>query len=120
MLRRYRDEDEAMAYSLIDKDAGAVPLTVVGKAEMRRWREGATARERDWAQAAGFGGEPGKVALVPDERGKLGRVLVGASDSEAAMWAIAGLSETLPEGAYRLDPVPAGGDPSRVALGWAL
>jgi len=36
------------------------------------------------------------------------------------MWALAGLAESLPEGSYRLDGVPAGGDPSRVALGWAL
>jgi leucyl aminopeptidase len=109
-----------MTFSLIDKDAGAVPVTVVGKSQISRWRETAPARERDWAQAAGFTGEAGKIALVPDEKGRLGRVLVGASESEAAMWAIAGLSETLPEGNYRLDPVPEGGDPSRVALGWAL
>jgi leucyl aminopeptidase len=109
-----------MAFSLIDKDAGAVPLTALTKAQLPQWRESAPARERDWAQAAGFTGEAGKTALVPDERGKLGRVLVGASDSEAAMWAVAGLSEILPEGAYRLDPLPEGGDPSRVALGWAL
>jgi leucyl aminopeptidase len=109
-----------MAFSLIDKDADAVPLTVIGKSQLSRWRENAPARERDWAQAVGFTGEAGKTALVPDEKGKVGRVLVGASDSEAAMWAVAGLSETLPEGVYRLDPVPEGGDASRIALGWAL
>ena len=109
-----------MAFLLIDKDGGAVPLTVLSKAQLPQWRESASTRERDWAQATGFTGEAGKVALVPDEKGKLGRVLVGASDSDAMMWAIAGLSETLPEGVYRLDPVPEGGDPSRLALGWAL
>ncbi|HEV2188817.1 MAG TPA: leucyl aminopeptidase family protein [Stellaceae bacterium] len=109
-----------MAFLLIDKDGGAVPLTVLSKAQLPQWRESASMRERDWAQATGFTGEAGKVALVPDEKGKLGRVLVGASDSDAMMWAIAGLSETLPEGVYRLDPVPEGGDPSRLALGWAL
>ena len=109
-----------MGFSLIDKDPGAVPLTVIGKAQLAQWRESAPERERDWAQAAGFTGEAGKIVLAPDEKGKLGRVLVGASASEAAMWAVAGLSETLPEGVYRLDPLPEGGDPSRVALGWAL
>jgi len=109
-----------MAFSLIKDDAGAVPLTVVDKARLPQWRESAPRRERDWAQAVGFTGAAGKVALVPDEKGKLGRVLVGASDNEAAMWAVAGLSETLPEGIYRLDPLPEGADASRVALGWAL
>jgi len=109
-----------MAYSLIDHDSGAVPLTALGKAQLAAWREGAPARERDWVQAIGFTAGSGKTALIPDERGKLGRVLVGMGDNEASMWAVAGLSETLPEGSYRLDPLPAGADPSRVALGWAL
>jgi leucyl aminopeptidase len=107
-----------MAFSLIDGDAGAVPLTPLTKAQLAAWRETAPVRERDWAAAVGFTGEAGKTALVPDKDGKLGRVLIGVSDKEAAMWAVAGLSETLPEGSYRLDPLP--GDVSHAALGWAL
>jgi len=33
---------------------------------------------------------------------------------------LAGLPEALPEGTYRLDTVPDGADPTRLALGWAL
>ncbi|HYM73045.1 MAG TPA: leucyl aminopeptidase family protein [Stellaceae bacterium] len=114
-----------MAYSLIDEidDAAvgaAVPITPLAKAQLARWRDGAPARERDWAASVGFTADPGKTVLVPDETGKLGRVLVGVSESEAAMWAVAGLSESLPEGSYRLDPLPESGDASRLALGWAL
>ncbi|MEA3067987.1 MAG: leucyl aminopeptidase [Sphingomonadales bacterium] len=109
-----------MAFNLIDDDAGAVPITVLSKAGLEAWRETASARERDWAAATGFTGEAGKLALVPDKAGKLGRVLVGVGDDEAAMWALAGLSETLPEGNYRLERGPEGGDPTRIALGWAL
>jgi len=108
-----------MAYSLIDHESGAVPLTPLSKKELASWRESAPAHERDWAEAVGFKAESGKTALLPDKHGKLGRVLVGVGDSEAAMWCVAGLSETLPEGSYRLDPV-APVDASRVALGWAL
>jgi leucyl aminopeptidase len=110
----------SMAFNLIDDDAGAVPITVLSKAGLEAWRETASARERDWAAATGFTGEAGKLALVPDKAGKLGRVLVGVGDDEAAMWALAGLSETLPEGSYRLERGPEGGDPTRIALGWAL
>ena len=109
-----------MAYSLIDRDDDAVPLTPLGKAELAAWRDSAPARERDWAQAIDFKAEAGKTALLPDKNSKLGRVLVGTGDGEAPMWAVAGLSETLPEGRYRLDPLPKGADASRVALGWAL
>ncbi|MBV9154322.1 MAG: leucyl aminopeptidase family protein, partial [Alphaproteobacteria bacterium] len=109
-----------MAFNLIEGDAGAVPITVLSKATLEEWRETAPARERDWAAATGFTGEAGKVALVPDKEGKLGRVLIGYDEAEPAMWALAGLSETLPEGNYRLERGPAGGDPTRLALGWAL
>jgi leucyl aminopeptidase len=109
-----------MAFSLIDDDAGAVPVDAVSKAGFTQWRETAEARERDWAAAIGFTGEPGKLALVPADDGRLGRVLVGVGDGEAAMWAAAGLPEALPPGKYRLAAMPEGADPNRVALGWAL
>jgi leucyl aminopeptidase len=109
-----------MAYSLIDSDSGSVPLTVLTKSGLAAWRENAPARERDWVQASGFKAETDKTALIPDKAGKLGRVLVGVGEDEPAMWAVAGLSQTLPEGSYRLDPLPGRADASRVALGWAL
>ncbi len=109
-----------MAFSLIDDDAGAVPLVAVSKAGLAAWREAAPAAERDWVAATGFTGEAGKLALVPDKKGGLGRVLVGVAEGEAAMWAFAGLSDALPEGSYRIEALPEGGDPTRIALGWAL
>jgi leucyl aminopeptidase len=109
-----------MAFSLIEDDAGAVPVTVLSKAGFAAWRETAPRHARDWAAATGFTGEAGKLALVPGESGQLGHVLVGTTEEDAAMWALAGLSETLPEGNYRLAAMPKGGDPSHVALGWAL
>jgi leucyl aminopeptidase len=114
-----------MRFGLIDDagtdDAqGAVPLMALTKEELPAWREQAPGPERDWIGRIGFAAEPGKIALVPGKDGALARVLVGAGGSEAAMWTLAGLSETLPEGNYRLDTVPAGADASRIALGWAL
>jgi leucyl aminopeptidase len=109
-----------MAFSLIEDDAGAVPLVAVAKAGLAAWRETAPARERDWAAATGFSGEAGKLALVPDAEGRLGRVLVGIGEEAAPMWAFAGLSTTLPPSKYHIAGAPEGSDPSRLALGWAL
>jgi leucyl aminopeptidase len=109
-----------MAFNLIESDAGAVPVTVLTKAGLAAWREDAAAKERDWVAATGFTGEAGKLALVPDKEGRLGHVLVGRGEDEAAMWALAGLPEILPEGNYRLERGPKGSDPTRLALGWAL
>jgi leucyl aminopeptidase len=109
-----------MAFSLIDDDVGAVPVSAVGKAGLAAWREAASPSERDWAAATGFTGEAGRLAFLPDAEGKLGRVLVGIADSEAAMWAFAGLPDALPPGKYRVEVLPEGGDATRIALGWAL
>ncbi len=109
-----------MRFSLTDDASGAVPLVALTKDELPAWREQAPARERDWVGRIGFAAEPGKIALVPGKDGALARVLVGAGGNEAAMWTLAGLSETLPEGSYRLDAVPDGADASHIALGWAL
>jgi leucyl aminopeptidase len=97
-----------------------VPLLALPKEGLPAWREGAPAAERDWVAATGFTAEGGNLAFVPDKKGGLGRVLIGLGDGEAAMWAVAGLSEQLPEGSYRIEALPPGGDPTRLALGWAL
>jgi leucyl aminopeptidase len=109
-----------MAFSLIDDEAGAVPVELVSKAGFSRRLETVEPRERDWAAAIGFSGEAGKLALVPNADGRLGRVLAGIGDDEAAIWAAAGLPDLLPPGTYRLATMPEGADASRVGLGWAL
>ena len=109
-----------MAFSLTDDAAGAVPITVLSKTGFEAWRENAPALEREWLGATGFSAEAGKLSLVPDMDGRLRRVLVGTAEDEAAMWALAGLSESLPAGVYRVDAAPKGTDASHLALGWAL
>ena len=112
-----------MAFSLIDPTAGAVPVTALTKDRLPAGLEAAPARERRWVRSLGFAADAGKFALVPGGDGELARVLLGLGDQDdgaATMWALAGLPAALPEGSYRLDPVPAGADPTRMALGWAL
>ncbi len=112
-----------MAFSLIDDTSGAVPITALTIDRLSTWLETPPERERNWARSIGFAAETGKLVLVPGENGRLGRVLVGLGagpDAAATMWALAELADALPEGSYRLDPVPEGADPTRLALGWAL
>ncbi len=112
-----------MAFSLIEQSGGCVPITALTMDRLSGWLESASERERNWAQAIGFAADAGKLALMPADNGRLERVLVGlgdGADSRTTMWALAGLPDALPEGSYRLDPIPEGADPTRVALGWAL
>jgi leucyl aminopeptidase len=111
-----------MAFSLTDETPGATPIAALTKDTLAVWLDQAPERERNWVTSTGFSADPGKHTLVPGETGKLGRVLVGLGDGSdsGAMWALAGLPEALPEGSYRLESVPDGADPTRLALGWAL
>jgi leucyl aminopeptidase len=112
-----------MAFSLIDDAAGAIPVAALTKNRLPAWLAEALERERNWLTATGFSAEPGKLALVPADNGRLTRVVVGVgegSDPGAGMWALAGLPDALPEGSYRLETAPDGADPTRLALGWAL
>ncbi len=112
-----------MAFSLIDHSGSAIPVALLTKSDLAAWLEGSGASVRTWVRATGFAGASGKVALVPDDQGRLGRVLVGLGEDDAAgrsVWALAGLPEALPEDSYRLDRLPTGADPTRLALGWAL
>jgi leucyl aminopeptidase len=112
-----------MAFSLIEETGGAIPIAAVTKDRLSPWLGAASERERNWLRAIGFSADAGKLALVPGDNGGLARVLVGLGDGSAAaptMWALAGLPDGLPEGSYRLEAVPDGADPTRLALGWAL
>ena len=108
-----------MAFSLIDDIPGATPVAVLSKDQLPAWLAEAPERERNWLTATGFSAEQGKLALVPGETGRLVRVVVGL-DAGAALWALAGLPDALPEGSYRVETMPDGADPTRLALGWAL
>jgi leucyl aminopeptidase len=112
-----------MAFSLIGDTAGAITVAALTKDRLPAWLADAPERERNWLTAIGFSAEPGKLALVPADNGRLARVVVGlgdGSDPGAGIWALAGLPDALPEGSYRLETAPDGADPTRLALGWAL
>jgi hypothetical protein len=86
----------ADAVSLIDHDAGAVPLVAVSKAGLARGER--RRRASDWVAATGFAGEAGKLALIPDDgegRPGAGRDARGGRDGGSCR-----ASDALPEGSY--------------------
>ena len=112
-----------MAFSLIDEIDGAIPITPLTKKQLPAWLDEAPDHERNWVRAIGFSADPGKHALVPGNAGRFARVVVGlgdADDTRRTMWALAGLPAKLPEGCYRIETMPEGAAPTRLALGWVL
>jgi leucyl aminopeptidase len=98
---------------------GAVPITPVTPAQLPAQLQALGAAAERWAEATRFAAEPGKLLLIPDETGRLGRVLAGVAEGDP-LWGIAQCPDALPEGSYALDGVAAGEAQTRLALGWAL
>ncbi len=97
----------------------AVPLETVDAVAMPGCRRRLTAVQKRWLATCGFSGQAGQIAMVPDERGALARVLVGV-DREDPLWALGGLAHGLPEGDYALAPEGVLADKRLAVLGFAL
>ena len=108
-----------MSFHLVSEAGDAVAITPVTAEDLPAATAALDEASRRWVGAAGFTAEPGKTLLLPDAEGRLARVLAGFARGEE-LWALAGLPDALPEGRYRLDPLPGAAAPTRMALGWAL
>ncbi len=104
---------------LIAESGSAVPLRPVTEEGLAAVLAQLDETQRRWADATGFVGASGKVALLPDSAGRLARVLVGLRAGEE-LWALAALPDSLPPGAYRLEGGLAAPAATSFALGWAL
>ena len=111
-----------MAYNLVGRaTAGTVPIVPIAAAGLDAWVAGADGRAASWVRATGFKAKPGEVALLPDDKGGLARVLLGVeSAGRTGLWDYAGLPGALPAGRYALDSEIEPEDATRAALGWAL
>jgi len=98
----------------------AVPIHLIHSDEAEGFLAALAEPERRFAAAQRFGGESGRVVLLPDASGAVGRVLFGLGDaSSGPAPLLAGkLATALPEGTYRF--ASGASDPELAALAFAL
>src|SRR5260221_13383892 len=77
----------------------AIPILATDAKRLPKLLASLSPAERRWAEAAGFDGAPGSVALLPDAKGAIARVLAGVRAGDDP-WALAGLALKLPRGRY--------------------
>jgi leucyl aminopeptidase len=111
-------------FALTEEAAEAVPIHLVSKQKLADWLAGRSPAERAWVEAQGYAGEAGALLMLPGSDGKPAGLLVGidaeADAAERDLWCLAGLSESLPQGVYRLAEPYAPEAATRLALGWSL
>jgi leucyl aminopeptidase len=104
---------------LIAESGSAVPIRPVTEEGLTEVLARLDEVQRRWARAIDFTGAAGKVALLPAADGRLARVLVGMRAGDA-LWALAGLPDSLPPDVYRLEGDFPAAAATNFALGWAL
>lgn len=115
-----RDLTHDIVPGLLPAGTPGVPVTLVSAADWAAVEAGLEPAQRAFAAATGFAPKAGRLALLPDAEGGLGRVLFGLGDPEAPAQdrLLAGkLPGLLPPGTYRLEGAPA---PHEAALAWLM
>jgi len=111
---------ERARLALATTGKNAIPLTLLERKELHLWMTVQTPWLQNWLRTTGFTAEAGQVALVPDDDGEIGGVVVGYDGDEPDMWALAGLPYVLPAGAYELTNKFKAAVLEQLTLGWAL
>ena len=102
-----------------ERDADSIAVVPIGADRMEDWRASAMPEASGWVASTGFSARPDTTCLVPGRRGKLASVLIGV-DATDDPWALAGVPDVVPAGAYHLDLRWSSRALERAALGWAL
>jgi leucyl aminopeptidase len=96
----------------------AIALRVVAATGWENFKKTLSPQTLAWAKAQGFDATPNTHVLVPDQKGNLSQVLIGAPRVDDDPFQLASLASKLPPGLYGFDTLPA--HPELVALGWCL
>lgn len=105
--------------SLLSADRGqkANPIHLVDKNSFEEWSKSRPAEDRSLLSAQRFDGKAGYAfVILPRKADEFEIVAAVADAAKLSPWCLAKLSESLPEGTYKL----AAGEPGQAALGWLL
>ena len=102
-----------------ERDADSIAIVPIEAHRLEDWRANAAPEASAWVASTGFTATPDSTCLVPGRRGRLACVLVGVAAGDDP-WALAGVPDAVPAGAYHLDLKWASRGLERAALGWAL
>jgi leucyl aminopeptidase len=108
-------------FALPTEAAAANPVTLhaVLPKELEKFLSSRTPAQSRWLRATGFSGGEGELAMVPNDSGGLGSVVLGLGAGRDPH-AVALFSERLPPGLYALGDMPAMFAGARAAYGWAI
>jgi leucyl aminopeptidase len=108
-----------MHTSFAPVDSHSIPIHALRASETAKWLDEHSAAVRAFAGLHEFGGQAGKLLLVPMPDGSAERILLGLGETPDA-FEIGGLSGRLPAGTYHLATAPSEVSAQQVLIAWAL
>ena len=105
---------------LIEQADDAVPIWPVAAADLEGWLAQQPAAVGAWVTAHRFTAKPGRFLTVPGKNGRVAGVVLGV-DATPTLWNFAPLTQGLPTGRYRIEPLRRfdAAVATHAALGWA-
>lgn len=97
----------------------SVPIALVPSQDYAAWLKRQPAETAAWLNTVGYEGKPGSFCLIPNDQGRVGRVIAALS-CPPSLWDLAKLSRCLPQGQYRFEDAQPTALQEKLALGWAL
>lgn len=106
-----------------DHSPEAIAIHLIDEEGFDAWRAGQPESTRTWLANCQFRPERNKVALIPDEDGRVQAVAVGLGKrslaADAYFWVGAGLPDRLPDGQFALATEVGDAARAQLAHGWA-
>ena len=106
---------------IAEAEGEPTPLRALTEGELESFLAAQPAIVTRHVRAAQFKAKAGQVLMIPGEEGQPDLALFGLGEAASPTgMAFRALPTRLPPGDYRLAETPAGVDPARIALAWAL
>ena len=99
--------------------SAATPLSLVTTSNYNRATKKFSKSQVRWLEENAFTGKPGSLCALPDQDGRVERVIAGIDDIENP-FAIADLPKRLPAGEYTLEGSGVRNNLESLAVGWGL
>jgi len=112
-----------MSPKFAGKTENAIPIDFIATGGMDSWLKSARESDQAWVKFNGFTGGLGQVLTLPDESGKIARVLAGwgcADDRVRGRYWAAGIAAKLPEGVYEFSTGLEKSELNEASLSWLL
>ncbi|MFN7097900.1 MAG: leucyl aminopeptidase family protein [Gammaproteobacteria bacterium] len=106
------------SYFTQENTIAPIDVYPIKKADFATWLTDQTEHDKNWLTTMGFSADSNKACLLPNQQGKLAKVIYVAEHFDG-LWQLAGLPAQLPAGIYQLHGLSTA-QYELAACGWGL